>query len=171
MHSVLVAFLSLFGLYLLQAALEFWRNVRAVGCVPGLELQPRNDMTESYPGRHLSGPRVIICPLPGVPQLLRRALPPFRFLVRENEWMIKSGYQGMDMLVSSRYHMRITERRICRCRAGCLCHGKFTAQYEEGRELRTLVYQVSVWPSRPAIFLADPAAIKVRDIPPRTGSI
>ena len=40
----------------------------------------------------------------------------------------------------------------------------------EGRDL-TVVCQVSVWPPRADIFLADPAAIKVRDILPRIGYI
>jgi len=73
MHSVLLALLTLLCLYLLQTALEFRRNVRAVG--------------------HLSVPRVLISPVLGMTQLLRRALPPFRYLIRDSSWIIKNGYQ------------------------------------------------------------------------------
>ena len=61
-------------------------------------------------------------------------------------------------------------RRFCRRWTGRLCNGGFTVLHIEGRDL-TVVFQVSVWPPRADIFLADPAAIKVRGILPRIGYI
>jgi hypothetical protein len=41
----------------------------------------------------------------------------------------------------------------------------------EGRDLRTVICQVSMWPPRADIYLADAAAIKVRDTLPWTECI
>ena len=66
-------------------------------CWVGTPLQPKNNITESYFDRHLSGHRDLITPGSPVAQLIRRALPPFRYVIRENSWMLKNGYQGRYM--------------------------------------------------------------------------
>jgi cytochrome P450 len=74
MPSVLLVLLSLLGVYLVHTLLEFRKGVRSVG--------------------HLSGPRLLIDPLSGLVQLIRRALPPpLRFVIRENSWMVKNVYR------------------------------------------------------------------------------
>jgi hypothetical protein len=55
-------------------------------------------------------------------------------------------------------------RRFRRRWTGCLCNGGSTIFHMEGRDLKTVVCQVSVWPPQADIYLADAAAIKVRDI-------
>jgi hypothetical protein len=95
MYSALLVLLSLLGLYILQSLLEFRRVIRNVGLVPWF-LQPKNIITEStFSG--LSGPRVLITPMSTLTQLIRLVLPPFRYVVRENSWIIKNGNRGRDM--------------------------------------------------------------------------
>ena len=60
-------------------------------------IQPKNDITESHFDSHLSGPRVLINPLSAVAQLIRLALPPFRYVIRDNSWLLKNGHQGRDI--------------------------------------------------------------------------
>ena len=95
MHSALLVLLSLLGLYILQSLLEFRRVIRSVGWVPWF-LQPKNVTTEST-FRSLSGPRVLITPMSALTQLTRVVLPPFRYVIRENSWVIKNGNRGRDM--------------------------------------------------------------------------
>jgi hypothetical protein len=95
MHSALLVLLSLLGLYILQSLFEFRRVIHSVGWVPWF-LQPKNDTTESS-FSSLSGPRVLITPFSALAQLTRRALPPFRYVIRESSWMIKNGNRGRDM--------------------------------------------------------------------------
>ena len=64
----------------------------------------------------------------------------------------------------------MVSRRFRRCWAGCHCNGGSNLHIE-GRDLRTVIFQVSVWPPRADIYLADAAAIKVRDTLRRNGCI
>ena len=96
MHSVLLSLLALLGLYLLQCLLEFRRAIHSVG-YPS-PYQRKNDITEGHCDSYLSGPRVLISPLSALAQLIRFALPPFRYVIRENSWPFKTGYKGRDML-------------------------------------------------------------------------
>ncbi|KAH9035825.1 cytochrome P450 [Lactarius hengduanensis] len=73
MHSVLLVLLSLLGLYLLQTLLEFRRAIHSVG--------------------HLPGPRLLFDPMWFLGQIIRRLLPPIRYVSRGPSWMIKGGYQ------------------------------------------------------------------------------
>ena len=59
-------------------------------------LQPDNEITES-PFGSLSGPRVLITPMSALTQLARVVLPLFRYVIRENSWVIKNGNRGKDM--------------------------------------------------------------------------
>jgi hypothetical protein len=59
-------------------------------------LQPHNEITESSFGS-LSGPRVLITPISALSQVTRLALPPFRYVIRHNSWIIKNGNRGRDM--------------------------------------------------------------------------
>ncbi|KAH9172715.1 cytochrome P450 [Lactarius sanguifluus] len=80
MHSVLLVLFSLLGLYLLQTLLEFRRAIHSVG--------------------HLPGPRLLLNPMWLLGQMIRRALPPIRYVSRGPSWMIKGGYQGRGILPS-----------------------------------------------------------------------
>ncbi|KAN0127112.1 cytochrome P450 [Lactarius tabidus] len=95
MHSVLrllLALLSLLGLYLVQILLEFWKGVRSIG--------------------HLSGPRVLISPSSALAQLIRRALPPpLRFVIRENSWIVKNFYQDFATAGQDAIAMDVTSSR------------------------------------------------------------
>jgi hypothetical protein len=95
MYSVLLALLLLLGLYILQSLFEFRRVIHSVGWVPW-PLQPNNDITEST-FSSLSGPRVLITPISALAQLTRVVLPPFRYVIRDNSWIIKNGKKGRDM--------------------------------------------------------------------------
>ncbi|KAI9438704.1 cytochrome P450 [Lactarius indigo] len=73
MHSVLLVLLSLFVLYLFQTLLEFRKAIHSVG--------------------HLPGPRLLISPTWILGQVIRRALPPLRYVSRGPSWMVEEGYQ------------------------------------------------------------------------------
>ena len=61
-------------------------------------IQSKNDIvTESRFDSYLPGPRVLIYPLSALAQLIRRALPPFRYVIRDNLWLFKNGHQGRDI--------------------------------------------------------------------------
>ena len=174
MHSVLlVVLLSLLGIYVLQTLLELRRAIHSVGYV--LLVRPRNDITERYLGRHLPGPRLLFDPIWFLGQLIRRALPPVRYVSREVSWPISEGYQGGGMSPMQVIVMRVTAScRFRHCRKGRHCSGEFPVLYmrREGRELRTMDWKISVLPkSKTVIFLADAAAIKVRDTSCQTGCI
>ena len=66
----------------------------------------------------------------------------------------------------------IVSRRFRRCWKGCYGYGEFSVLHLwKGLELRTMHCQVSLLPTpQTVIYLADAAAIKVRDAPRRTGS-
>ena len=169
MHSVLLVFLPLLGLYILQSLFEFRRIIRGVGWVPW-PLQPHNEITESSFGS-LSGPRVLITPISALAQLARLVLPPFRYVIREYSWVIKNGNRGRDMQLvqviiceSWSYADFAAAGQDAFAMVGLLYH----APHIEGRDLMTVICQVSVWPPRTDIYLADAAAIKVRDTLPRT---
>jgi hypothetical protein len=66
-------------------------------CWVPVPIQPKNDITESHFDSHLSGPRVLIYPLSPLAQLIRRALPPFRYVIRDNSSLLKNGHQGRDI--------------------------------------------------------------------------
>jgi hypothetical protein len=95
MHSVLLALLALLGVYLLQCLLQFRRAIHSIG-YPSL-YHRKNDITESHCDSHLSGPRELINPSSALAQLIRLALPPFRFVIRENSWLFRNGYKGRGM--------------------------------------------------------------------------
>ena len=95
MHSVLLVLLSFLGLYILQSLLEFRRVIRGVGWVPW-PLQPNNEITES-PCGSLSGPRVLVTPSSALGQLIRLALPLFRYAIPDRSWIIKNGNRGEGM--------------------------------------------------------------------------
>ena len=123
MHSALLVLLSLLGIYILQALLEFRRAIHSVGWV---SLRPRNDITESYPGRHLPGPRLLFNPTWVLGQMIRRALPPFRYVSRGGSWVLREGYQGEGCATAHEIMMRVTAlRRFRRCRKGRHCFGEF----------------------------------------------
>ena len=92
MHSVLLVLLSLLGLYILQSLLEFRRVIRNVGWVL-LGPFSNNERTESS-FSSLSGPRILITPMLPLAQLLRLALPPFRYVIPQASWIIKNGNRG-----------------------------------------------------------------------------
>ena len=108
MHSALLVLLSLLGIYILQALLEFRRAIHSVGWV---SLRPRNDITESYPGRHLPGPRLLFNPTWVLGQMIRRALPPFRYVSRGGSWVLREGYQGEGCATAYEIMMRVTALR------------------------------------------------------------
>ena len=99
-------------------------------------------------------------------QLIRRALPrPLRFLIRENSWMVKSLYQGRDALPAQEVIILTTvSHRFRLCWTGCHCYGESITHHMRGCELRSMIYQVCAFPPRTVVYLADAAAIKVRDI-------
>ena len=169
MHSALLVLLSFLGLYILQSLQEFRRAIRSVGWAPS-PLQRNNEITESSFGS-LSGPRVLITPLSPLGQLIRLVLPPFRYIIPDRSWVIKNGNRGRDMP---------GQEIICES----LSYADFAAAGQDALAMVGLLYsvyggarlndrgcQVSVWPPRANIYLADAAAIKVRDTLPRTRSI
>ena len=79
--------------------------------------------------------------------------------------MVKNRYQGRDALPAQEIILITVSRRFRRCWTGCHCYGESIAQtYAEGHELRTMIYQVCAFPPRSVVYLADAAAIKVRNI-------
>ena len=125
--------------------------------------------------RHLSGLRDLISPVPPVSQLIRRALPPFRYVIRENMWMFKNGYQGrymplMQELISESWpHPDFAAAGQDAFSMVSLLY--FKCGGTRVKDGATMVCQVSVWPSRTIVYLADAAAVKVSDTIPRSISI
>lgn len=102
-------------------------------------------------GRHLSGPRLLLDPKRFMIRVIEEGLPAIPYVSRGVPWMLRTKYQGRDVsrAHSARYRFTVAD---------------FASAGTDATAQITLI----PWP-RTTIFLADAAAIKVWDTPPRIG--
>ena len=71
-----------------------WNSGELFAMLGGYPRPLRNNERTESSFSSLSGPRVLVTPMSPLAQLLRLALPPFRYVIPQASWIIKNGNRG-----------------------------------------------------------------------------